>query len=110
MGQIAPTERLALPASPAIFLPGDSSGGRAQREGGTDADPCRLPGLPEVVQGAGEGRRQGREVPRMHVPTGDHYDSMIIQGIPRGIQWLDATFARVIASRPAATPRPAALQ
>jgi hypothetical protein len=35
-------------------------------------------------------------------PTGDHYQSMIDQGIPRAIQWLDATFARAIAPRPAA--------
>jgi dienelactone hydrolase len=38
----------------------------------------------------------------VRVPTGDHYQSMIDQGIPRAIQWLDATFARATAPRPSA--------
>ena len=36
----------------------------------------------------------------VRVPTGDHYQSMIDQGIPRAIRWLDATFARATAPRP----------
>ena len=38
----------------------------------------------------------------VRVPTGDHYQSMIDQGIPLAIRWLDATFARATAPRPAA--------
>ncbi len=38
----------------------------------------------------------------VRVPTGEHYESMIDQGIPRAIRWLDATFARATAPRPAA--------
>lgn len=38
----------------------------------------------------------------VRVPTGDHYQSMIDEGIPRAIRWLDATFARATPPRPAA--------
>jgi len=38
----------------------------------------------------------------VRVPTGDHYQSMIDQGIPPAIRWLDSTFARATAPRPAA--------
>jgi dienelactone hydrolase len=55
-------------------------------------------------------KQAGKEVDCMKVPGGDVQDSMISQGIPRAIQWLDATFARAIAPRPSAAPRPAALQ
>jgi dienelactone hydrolase len=34
----------------------------------------------------------------VRVPTGDHYDAMIEQGIPRGIEWLKALDARISAS------------
>ena len=33
-------------------------------------------------------KQKGRDVTLKMVPTGDHYDSMIDEGIPAGIQWL----------------------
>jgi|GEM_PF-6863682 len=55
-------------------------------------------------------KEQQKLIEFVRVPIGDHYQSMIDEGIPRAIQWLDATFARAIAPRPSAAPRPAALQ
>lgn len=49
-------------------------------------------------------KEKGKLIEFVRVPTGDHYESMISQGIPTAIEWLDATFARVIAPRPAADP------
>jgi len=42
-----------------------------------------------------------KRVDFVRVPTGDHYQSMIEAGIPRALQWLDATFARDTAPRAA---------
>ena len=39
---------------------------------------------------AEELKQQGTDVTFVSVPTGDHYDSMIKEGIPAGIKWLDA--------------------
>jgi len=38
---------------------------------------------------ADELKQQGTDVTFVSVPTGDHYDSMIKEGIPAGIKWLD---------------------
>jgi dienelactone hydrolase len=49
---------------------------------------------------AAEGKKNLIEFVR--VPTGNHYDSMVGEGIPAAIRWLDATFARATAPRPSA--------
>jgi len=55
-------------------------------------------------------KEKQKRIEFVRVPTGDHYQSMIDQGIPPAIRWLDATFARATAPRPSADQRPAALQ
>jgi dienelactone hydrolase len=42
----------------------------------------------ETEEFAARLKQKGRDVTLKIVPTGDHYDSMIDEGIPAGIQWL----------------------
>ena len=42
----------------------------------------------ETQEFAARLKQKGRDVTLKIVPTGDHYDSMIDEGIPAGIQWL----------------------
>lgn len=44
----------------------------------------------ESIRLADKLRRLGKDVTLVTVPTGGHYDSMIDEGIPRGIQWLSS--------------------
>jgi len=50
-------------------------------------------------------RAAGKQVELVIVPFGDHYDSMVAQGIPRGIEWL-CKFARPaeVPASPGAAP------
>lgn len=45
--------------------------------------------IAETKQFADQLKQQGTDVTLVTVPTGDHYDSMIDQGIPSAIQWLN---------------------
>ncbi len=60
---------------------------------------------------ADELRRLGRDVTLRTVRTGDHYDSMIDEGIPAGIAWIQQDGASAeVADRMDTTPRPAPIR
>ncbi|MCO6457179.1 MAG: HEAT repeat domain-containing protein, partial [Pirellulaceae bacterium] len=48
-------------------------------------------------------RQAGKQVILQTVPTGDHYDSMIHQGIPAGIAWLRQIDQQLASQSPSAT-------
>jgi hypothetical protein len=59
----------------------------AVRAAAADQDgPIETPPLPEI--GPGREIEPGKSVTLVVVPSGGHYDSMIREGIPRGIAWL----------------------